>query len=250
MALVELRLRGGRADEALRKLEGLPVSDLAQRCKGQWPSILRALGVLDAKQVAGKDSSCPACGGKDRFRFTDKDGRGTWYCHGERYGSDGVALVMKVRGVDFKGAAELIEGVLGGPARRYASAEGDKPKDPLKAWREAQSDVLGTTVDIYLKGRGLTLAAAEARSLRFHPALFHWPTKGRWPAMVAAVGLAGEPPVTCHQTFLDVDGGAKAPIEKSRLWPALRRSAASGSALRAPTANSSPPRASKACFRP
>jgi putative DNA primase/helicase len=85
---------------------------LADRCQDKWPGILMRLGVLSGKALDGKDAPCPLCGGKDRFRLSDK-GRGFWYCHSEREGGDGFKLVMKVTGLDFKGAAKLIEGVVG-----------------------------------------------------------------------------------------------------------------------------------------
>jgi hypothetical protein len=71
-----------------------------------------------------------------------------------------------------------------------------------------------------LKGRGIELTKIEAVSLRLHPSLWHWPTKTKWPAMVAAVGPFGGPAVTCHQTFLQPDGSGKATVERPRLFPA------------------------------
>jgi putative DNA primase/helicase len=41
------------------------------------------------------------CGGKDRFRFDDKEGHGTWICTHCGAG-DGFSLLMKVMGIDFK----------------------------------------------------------------------------------------------------------------------------------------------------
>jgi putative DNA primase/helicase len=209
-------------------------SDLVERCRNKWPFILMALGVgLTQKALNGRDGPCPKCGGKDRFRFSDKDGGGTWYCHQCREGGGGIGLVMHVRGVDFKEAARLIETVIAGGNSYSGGAGGgngyssggagggnDKPKDPLKSWRLAYPDVRGTAVDIYLKGRGLELTEVERAALRFHPALFHHPTQNKWPAMVAAVGPFGGPAVTCHQTFLDIDGSGKAPVDKPKLFPA------------------------------
>lgn len=42
---------------------------------GHWPHILSALGIK--VPPAGRHGACPACGGKDRFRLDDKEGRGT-----------------------------------------------------------------------------------------------------------------------------------------------------------------------------
>ena len=52
------------------------------------------------------------CGGKDRFRFDDKGGRGTWIC--SRCGAgDGIELVKRLLNVEFKEAARLIEQQIG-----------------------------------------------------------------------------------------------------------------------------------------
>jgi putative DNA primase/helicase len=196
---------------------------LADRCKGKWPSVWGQVGLgLSDKALRGKDTACPICGGKDRFRISNKDGRGTWYCHGERLGGDGIELVKRALRIDFVKAAELIESVVG-KATTYGGQSGvcptDKPKDPLRSWREADANVLGAAVDVYLRGRGIELTAAEAGALRLHPALWHWPTQTKWPAMIAAVGPFGGSVVTCHQTFLEPDGSGKAPLEKARLFP-------------------------------
>jgi putative DNA primase/helicase len=47
------------------------------------------------------------CGGKDRFRFLDTNGDGTFICNQCGAGS-GFDLLMKWRGVDFTGAIELV----------------------------------------------------------------------------------------------------------------------------------------------
>jgi len=62
--------------------------DVRQIAQGRWKSILTALGA-DEKTLSGKHTACPLCGGKDRFRFDDKEGRGTYFCSGCGAG-DGV----------------------------------------------------------------------------------------------------------------------------------------------------------------
>ena len=76
--------------------------------------ILANLGIAP-EYLRNKHMPCPACGGNDRFRFDDKDGRGTFYCGGggdPAYG-DGFALLKHVHGWDFKAAATEIQKVLG-----------------------------------------------------------------------------------------------------------------------------------------
>ena len=50
-----------------------------ERATGRWPGILKHFG-LDDRTLSGDHCPCPVCGGKDRFRFDDKEGRGTYYC--------------------------------------------------------------------------------------------------------------------------------------------------------------------------
>ena len=92
------------------------ITDLAQ---GQWPSILGALAGLSADQLTDKHQPCPLCGGKDRYRFDDQDGNGSWYCNkcGGRDQSGGAGsgmdMLMRRTGWSFVEAAQRIEQHLG-----------------------------------------------------------------------------------------------------------------------------------------
>lgn len=85
--------------------EDIPLKD---RARGRWHGILQALGV-DRQFLNDKHGPCPVCGGKDRFRFDDRDHRGTFFCSFCGAG-DGVTLVMRVKGLDFKTAAQKNRG--------------------------------------------------------------------------------------------------------------------------------------------
>lgn len=80
---------------------------LKDRAAGRWPGILSALGVPD-RSLRNRHGPCPMCGGRDRFRFDNKGGRGTWICSKCGAG-DGIELVKQFLGVDFKAAAVRIE---------------------------------------------------------------------------------------------------------------------------------------------
>ena len=45
---------------------------LADRARGRWAAILPQLGVSPSA-LTGKHGPCPLCGGRDRFRFDDKE---------------------------------------------------------------------------------------------------------------------------------------------------------------------------------
>jgi putative DNA primase/helicase len=194
-------------------------SELADRCHGRWPSILAALGCgLSDKALAHKDVPCLTCGGTDRFRFTDK-GFGRWYCRGCSEGGDGVRLVERVKGVDFREAARLIESVIGSSSSTWGTSSNDKPRDPLKPWREATPLTRSTAGWRYFENRGLVLTDAETVPLRRRDAAWHWPTGSTWPCVVALVRLHDGAELCAHQTFIRPDGSGKAPVERPRLFP-------------------------------
>lgn len=81
---------------------------------GRWPEILAGLGI-DAGTLRRKHGRCPGCGGKDRFRFDDKDGRGTWFCGGggADAAGDGFQLLEHVHGWASLEALRRVAGYLG-----------------------------------------------------------------------------------------------------------------------------------------
>ena len=64
--------------------------------RGRWRAILPTLGV-PAGVLVNKHGPCPGCGGVDRFRFDDEDGRGSWICSqggGTTIAGDGFDLLV------------------------------------------------------------------------------------------------------------------------------------------------------------
>jgi DNA-binding MarR family transcriptional regulator len=78
---------------------------------GLWPDILTSFGVSPTA-LNGKHHPCPACGGKDRFRFTDRNGDGDYYCSGCDPGK-GISLVAKVNGWSYAEAARRVDEMIG-----------------------------------------------------------------------------------------------------------------------------------------
>ncbi|PXW53057.1 plasmid and phage DNA primase [Grimontella sp. AG753] len=85
------------------------VTETVNQACGHWPRILPALGV---KVMKNRHQACPVCGGSDRFRFDDKEGRGTWFCN-QCGAGDGLKLVEKVFGVKPSEAARRVNAVTG-----------------------------------------------------------------------------------------------------------------------------------------
>lgn len=86
------------------------VSDVAAAAVGLWPDLLAGLGLHIPRH--GKHGPCPACGGKDRFRLDDKEGRGTFICS-QCGAGDGLDLVCRVMSKSPMEAAELIAPMVG-----------------------------------------------------------------------------------------------------------------------------------------
>lgn len=71
------------------------IQDVRTKANGHWEGILQQLGIPTNRQ----ESECPNCGGNTRYRFDDKEGRGTYFCSHCGAGT-GVGLVMKANKCD------------------------------------------------------------------------------------------------------------------------------------------------------
>lgn len=209
-------------------MQRLNVRDVAA---GKWYGLLLGFG-LSERQLSGKHCACPLCGGKDRFRFDNKDGRGTYFCSHCGAG-DGVSLVMALRGMDFKAAAKEIEqaaGVVQAASIAKAQDEAEKIEKLRRVWSESKPLQVGDEVVHYLAWRGLPIAQLPD-SIRLHPALPYFDGErfvGKFPTMVARVVDHNGAGLTLHRTYLQ--DGRKAPVESAKkLMPGK---AISGGAVR------------------
>ncbi|MER9018907.1 primase-helicase zinc-binding domain-containing protein [Mesorhizobium sp. M0898] len=198
---------------------------LRDKARGRWRGILSGIGIPD-EDLTGRHRPCPICGGKDRFRFDDKDGNGTWICS-QCGAGDGVHLVMKKNGVDFKTAATLIERLIG-------MSPVHKPKKTMtveeqrtalaRLWRSATDITAGDPVDRYLRNRGLGCDAYPT-ALQFAPRAKHLDGDDRvvsWhPAMLAALADVDGNPINIHRTYLTHDGRKAHVVEPRKMMPGL-----------------------------
>ena len=72
----------------------------AELAVGRWPGLLVQFGI-ERNLLTGKHAPCPVCEGRDRFRFDDREGRGTFFCSHCGAG-DGFRLLQLVKGWSFK----------------------------------------------------------------------------------------------------------------------------------------------------
>ncbi len=194
---------------------------LSERARGRWAGLLPLIGV-DACYLTGKQGPCPMCGGKTRFRFDDREGRGTWICNTCGAG-DGADLAMRVTGCDFRDLAQRVEGLLGSVSKQKSGprlSQDSCQASLRRLWRTSRVVAPGDPVALYLERRlGLTQAP---RCLRTVERLRYQDDKPSWhPAMVAMVSGPDGTPATLHRTYLSQDGG-KAPVEvPRRLMPGV-----------------------------
>ena len=202
--------------------------DIKEATQGRWPEIFLALGVRVGS--SGRHCPCPICGpGKDgtRYRFDDKEGKGTWICNHCGAG-DGFSLVMKVLGVNFRGAVKAIEGVIGLAGISKLQPEAKVSKKLLrKIYEESAPVIKSDPVGKYLKSRGLKVIS---KKLRYHPACYEPETHTKMVAMLGTFQLSDGEAITMHRTFL-TKKGEKANIQKvKKLLPGLKKM--SGGAIR------------------
>ena len=96
------------------------IREVTTAAAGNWPYVMAGLAVSVPKSPR-QHSPCPACGGKDRFRFDD-NGRGSFICNHCGAG-DGLDLIRMVNQCDTTEAAKLVADVLG---IDYRTAEPDQ----------------------------------------------------------------------------------------------------------------------------
>jgi putative DNA primase/helicase len=203
------------------------IKDLAL---GRWPLILEQLQVLDEDQLksARHEVGCPACGGKTRFRFDDKEGRGTFYCSHCGPG-DGFQLVMNVKGWSFAETAKEIREIFEGaePVKLQSIAKPGKPPETdeakkarvqaklLRTLKASKRVTAGDPVWKYLvQTRKFPLTHIPS-CIRYHPGLKYFDEDmkdlGTYPVMLTVVQGPDAKMVGLHRTYLTSDG-QKAPV--------------------------------------
>ena len=183
--------------------------------KGKWRGFLLTLG-LPENCLRDKHGPCPMCGGEDRFRWDNKDGRGTYICSHCGAG-DGMKLAIEYTGRRFQDVAAEIDGLVGNIKSETARPvmSGEKRRDILRdTYRATRVMQRGDLAHRYLETRGVE-DYTYPDALRFAPKLRDG-EGGIRPCMVAMVSGPDGKPVTMHRTFLRPDGSGKADMASPR----------------------------------
>ncbi|MGN1208997.1 MAG: toprim domain-containing protein [Duodenibacillus sp.] len=204
--------------------------------RGQWRRVLTEAGV-EARLLDGKPHPCPVCGGRDRFVFDDKYGRGDSFCRHCGHAT-GLDLLCAFRGLTFMQGLECAEKMLGIESPRRPEPE-ERPvaqdsktvrerRDVLELWSQARPIESGDPVWRYLAGRGIDPGLA-GYEIRYHSRVPHASSDPKSPAfaaMLARVWDADGQIVNLHRTFLTEDG-RKAPVNPvKKLMPGPFKGAA------------------------
>ena len=91
------------------------IDDLKNSARGRWYGILTSIGISE-EYLTKKHTGCPMCrNGKDRFRWINENGDGTWFCNQcSPQAGDGIALIQKTLGLTFPETIKRISELIGG----------------------------------------------------------------------------------------------------------------------------------------
>lgn len=178
---------------------------------GKWPTILSKIGVSVQRN---KYMACPICGGKDRFRFDDLKGEGTYYCN--RCGAgNGVKLVQMKTGWPMRRVLKEIEHMAGVIVEKDIVKDQEIDPEKRKAllnkvWAEAKPISPDDPAAAYLyKRTGLKQFPSV---LRYHSNLYHAEIRQYLPALVAKVTDTDNKAVNIHRTYL-----TDRPVQKKKM---------------------------------
>jgi putative DNA primase/helicase len=130
------------------------IREVTATAAGHWPEILYALGA-ELPRTSGMHGPCPACGGKDRFRFDDND-RGSHICN-QCGAGDGLELVSKMQNCDATTAARAVAEVLSVPLPERQIIEAPVAEAPRSAVDKVERLQAKATLgqSAYLASKGL-----------------------------------------------------------------------------------------------
>ena len=189
--------------------------ELKRQANGKWYDILTKLGI-DGSFLTGKHSPCPVCGGKDRFRWDNRNGDGGFFCNQcTPQAGSGFSLVLRYLNVDFPDALKKIQSIVGGcriMENPTALKNGIDPRPALnKLWLLSDHLTGSDMVSKYLHSRGLVLTP---RNIRINTSCYEPDSSKRMTAMVARIQNAAGKPISLHRTYLE--NGSKAGIPAAK----------------------------------
>jgi putative DNA primase/helicase len=134
------------------------MSATVERARYRWREILPQLGI-ETRFLNNKHGPCPLCGGRDRFRFDDKNGDGTYYCNQCGAGA-GIILIRKLHKWDYRTACDAVDKIIGTaalkPSNKSHTTRNTVAMRAVVIRRTLQSASNPDIVQNYLRRRGLS----------------------------------------------------------------------------------------------
>jgi putative DNA primase/helicase len=157
--------------------------------RGRWGEILPRLGV-DRRFLVNRHGPCPICGGKDRFRYDDRAGTGSYICNQCGAGV-GMILLRKLHSWDHATACQEVDKIIGTaddapkPVPTREKSGTSRASAIQRALAEATHPEI---VAAYLERRGLSVSSPV---LRGHARCPYFDDErrlvGRYPAVLAPI---------------------------------------------------------------
>jgi len=191
----------------------------ADRARCRWYEILSHFGIPEQALRMKKHGPCPLCGGKDRYRWTDKDNNGCYFCNGCGAGN-GFSLLMKFKDWDFKTAAQEVDLLLnnGSLNTTVKTAQKESNKDPRialrKVFNSAKKAKDGGEVQRFLSLSGLSVPVEDLGCVMEHKNLFYYESGQSFPAMLALVKSHDGRDVSIQRIY--IQGGKQAPVDSPK----------------------------------
>lgn len=201
--------------------------DVMREAQGKWRGVLAHFGMSESflKKTHGP---CPVCGGRDRFLFDDKEGRGTFYCNSCGAGT-GAQLLSLFKGWSMSETLTNVSKVVGAVERvepKPEMTDDQKRKAMNDLWTGSVVPSANDPVGKYLLQRCGTDIVPFA--IRYHSSVYHAETKQNLPAMIAKVTGIDNKPVALHRTYLNLDGTKASVVPNKKLMASMP----DGSAIR------------------
>jgi len=172
---------------------------------------------MDSRFLTGKHMDCPICqAGKDRFRFDNKEGRGTYFC--SQCGSgDGFDLLMRVTNKNFAEIAKEIEPMVGTATITPIKKRQNHSHAIERIVQSCQLVEEGDHVSAYLAGRGLKLNTNNVRLAKHQPYHHDGEITGHYDTMVSRITDSFGSRNGLHLTYLKDGKKAHVPSDKKIL---------------------------------
>lgn len=217
----------------------LDFENFKNKFRGRWRELASDAGI-DTSLLTGRHSPCPLCGGRDRFRFDNRNGDGTWFCN-QCGAGDGLKLIKIYSNLSYADLFERYteESWLAMVPQKIEQSPVIELPDNHRAevlnwlWNEARPVQESDPVGLYLRQRNF-LERDFPSELRYHPELKYVSghDQSLFPGMLARVISGGNELVNLHRTYLTADG-SKAPVsEPKKLMKPTRPGATCGAAIR------------------